>query len=247
MTAVPVLETEFSGLPLRGRGKVRDIYDLGAHWLIVATDRVSAFDVVMPTPIPDKGKILTRIAAFWFRKLAEVVDNHLVSTEVGEFPKECQPYAGELAERSMLVRKAEPLPVECIVRGYLAGSGWKEYRDSGTVCGIDVGEGLLESSRLASPIFTPSTKAERGAHDENIDFATLRKVVGAQLAEQLRDLSLTLYEKGAAHAAERGIIVADTKFEFGVAAGKLMLIDEVLTPDSSRFWPVEHYQAGRSQ
>ena len=247
MTATPVFETNFPGLALRGRGKVRDIYDLGEHLLIVATDRISAYDVVMPTPIPDKGRILTKLSAFWFKALADVVDNHLVTTEVEEFPEQCKPYSEELDGRSMLVSKAEPLPAECVVRGYLSGSGWKDYQEQGSVCGINLPAGLLESASLGSPIFTPSTKAEKGQHDENIDFNTLVDTVGTELAEQLRDLSLALYEKGAAIASQRGIIIADTKFEFGIVGGKLTLIDEVLTPDSSRFWPADKYQPGRSQ
>ena len=247
MTAPVVFETDFPGLPLRARGKVRDIYELGDHLLIVASDRISAYDVVMPTPIPEKGRILTQISTFWFEALADVVENHVVATDVEELPEECQPYAQELEQRSMLVKKAEPLPVECIVRGYLSGSGWKDYQKHGSVCGIDLAEGLVESARLDQPIFTPSTKAERGSHDENIDFTTLCTKVGEDLAGQLRDFSMALYEAGASMAARRGIIIADTKFEFGLIAGKLTLIDEVLTPDSSRFWPADHYQPGRSQ
>ena len=247
MTAGPVFETNFPNLALRGRGKVRDIYDLGEQLLIVATDRISAYDVVMPTPIPDKGRILTKISAFWFGALADVVDNHLVTADVDEFPEQCRPYAEELAGRSMLVTKAEPLPVECIVRGYLSGSGWKDYERQGSVCGIRLPAGLLESSSLESPIFTPSTKAERGLHDENIDFTTLGERVGTSLAEKLRGLSIALYEKGAAIAGQRGIIIADTKFEFGTVGDQLALIDEVLTPDSSRFWPADKYEPGRSQ
>ena len=247
MTAAPVFETNFPGLNLRGRGKVRDIYDLGDKLLIVATDRISAYDVVMPTPIPDKGRVLTKISAFWFRALAAVVGNHLITVEVDEFPEQCLPYAEELAGRSMVVTKAEPLPVECIVRGYLSGSGWKDYERQGSVCGIRLPGGLVESSRLESPIFTPSTKAERGLHDENIDFATLGEKVGANLAGKLRELSIALYEKGAAIAGQRGIIIADTKFEFGTIGGQLALIDEVLTPDSSRFWPADKYEPGRGQ
>ncbi|MDH3773678.1 MAG: phosphoribosylaminoimidazolesuccinocarboxamide synthase, partial [Deltaproteobacteria bacterium] len=246
MATAPVFETNLPGLNLLARGKVRDIYDLGDHLLIVATDRISAYDVVMPNGIPDKGRILTTISSFWFKALAEVVDNHLITTEVEKFPEECQDYAEELANRSMLVAKAEPLPAECIVRGYLSGSGWKDYQSHGSVCGIKLTEGLVESARLESPIFTPSTKAEKGSHDENIDFETLCQQVGTDLAAQLRDLSLALYEKGAAIARERGIIIADTKFEFGLVGGKLTLIDEVLTPDSSRFWPADSYQPGRS-
>jgi len=247
MTAAPVFETNYPDLTLRGRGKVRDIYDLGEQLLIVATDRISAYDVVMPTPIPDKGKILTQISAFWFSALADVAENHLVTVEVNEFPEQCLLYAEELAGRSMLVTKAKPLPVECIVRGYLSGSGWKDYQRYGSVCGITLPAGLLESSRLESPIFTPSTKAERGLHDENIDFATLEEKVGTSLAEKLRELSIALYEKGAAIAGQKGIIIADTKFEFGTIGGELALIDEVLTPDSSRFWPANKYEPGRSQ
>jgi len=247
MTAASVFQTNFPDLTLRGRGKVRDIYDLGDKLLIVATDRISAYDVVMPTPIPDKGRVLTKISAFWFRALADVVDNHLITVEADEFPEQCLPYAEELAGRSMLVTKAEPLPVECIVRGYLSGSGWKDYKRQGSVCGIRLPAGLLESSSLESPIFTPSTKAERGLHDENIDFATLGEKVGTDLAGKLRELSIALYEKGAAIAGQRGIIIADTKFEFGTIGGQLALIDEVLTPDSSRFWPADRYEPGRSQ
>jgi phosphoribosylaminoimidazole-succinocarboxamide synthase len=247
MTAGPVFETNFPNLALRGRGKVRDIYDLGEQLLIVATDRISAYDVVMPTPIPDKGRILTKISAFWFGALVDVVDNHLVTADVDEFPEQCRPYAEELAGRSMLVTKAEPLPVECIVRGYLSGSGWKDYERQGSVCGIKLPAGLLQSSSLESPIFTPSTKAERGLHDENIDFTTLGEKVGTSLAEKLRGLSIALYEKGAAIAGQRGIIIADTKFEFGTVGDQLALIDEVLTPDSSRFWPADKYEPGRTQ
>jgi phosphoribosylaminoimidazole-succinocarboxamide synthase len=247
MRQPPVFETHFPGLPLRGRGKVRDIYDLGEHLLIVATDRVSAFDVVMPTPIPDKGRILTQISAFWFQALSGIIDNHVVATRVDEFPDPCRPYERDLAQRSMLVRKAEPLPVECIVRGYLSGSGWKDYRKHGSVCGIPLPKGLREADRLESPIFTPSTKAIGGVHDLNIDFDELVKLVGVDLAERLRQASIALYGRGSAMAAARGIIIADTKFEFGLIDGDLYLIDEVLTPDSSRFWPADQYQPGRGQ
>jgi len=247
MKDVPVFETNFSALTLRGRGKVRDIYDVGEHLLVVATDRISAYDVIMSTPIPDKGKILTTISAFWFEALADVVDNHLIATDVHQFPQQCAPYAEELAGRSMLVAKAAPLPVECIVRGYLSGSGWKEYQRNGRVCGLELPQGLVESAQLESPIFTPSTKAETGQHDENIDFDTLCDKVGKELAERLRGLSIALYDKGAEIARERGIIIADTKFEFGMINNRLVLIDEVLTPDSSRFWPADKYEPGRSQ
>ena len=247
MTSAPLFETHFPNLRLRGRGKVRDIYDLGEHLLIVATDRISAYDVVMPTAIPDKGRILTKISAFWFEALADIVGNHLITTNVEKFPEKCRPYSEELAGRSMLVKKAEPLPAECIVRGYLSGSGWKDYQKYGSVCGIEIAGGLVESARLESPIFTPSTKAEKGSHDENIDFSTLCSKVGTDVAEQLRKISLALYEKGAAIAKQRGILIADTKFEFGLVADQLTLIDEVLTPDSSRFWPADRYAPGRSQ
>jgi len=226
---------------------VRDIYDLGEHLLIVATDRISAFDVVMPTPIPDKGPILTQISTFWFKSLSGIIDNHVVATQVEKFPGSCRPYAAEMARRSMLVRKAEPLPVECIVRGYLSGSGWKDYRKHGSVCGIPLPKGLREADRLETPIFTPSTKAVGGAHDLNIDLDELAKLVGAKLAARLSQVSIALYERGAAMAAARGIIIADTKFEFGLIDGALCLIDEVLTPDSSRFWPADRYQPGRGQ
>jgi phosphoribosylaminoimidazole-succinocarboxamide synthase len=247
MTAAPVFETHFPNLRLLGRGKVRDIYDLGEHLLIVATDRISAYDVVMPTVIPDKGRILTEISAFWFETLADVVENHLTTTDVEAFPEQCRSYSDGLAGRSMLVKKTEPLPAECIVRGYLSGSGWKDYQKYGSVCGIQVAEGLVESARLESPIFTPSTKAEKGRHDENIDFSILCEKVGTDVAEQLREMSLALYEKGAAIAQQRGILIADTKFEFGLVADQIILIDEVLTPDSSRFWPADRYEPGRSQ
>jgi phosphoribosylaminoimidazole-succinocarboxamide synthase len=247
MTGTLVFETHFPELSLRGRGKVRDIYDLGEHLLIVATDRISAFDVVMPTPIPDKGRILTRISLFWFKALSGIIDNHVVATQVEDYPDACHRHGGALTRRSMLVKKAEPLPVECVVRGYLSGSGWKDYRKHGSVCGIPLPKGLRESDRLETPIFTPSTKATGGAHDLNIDFDELSKLVGGDFAEELSRVSIALYQRGVAMAAARGIIVADTKFEFGLIDGRLHLIDEVLTPDSSRFWPADRYQPGRRQ
>jgi phosphoribosylaminoimidazole-succinocarboxamide synthase len=247
MRQPPVFETHFPELSLRGRGKVRDIYDLGEYLLIVATDRISAFDVVMPTPIPDKGRILTQISVFWFTALSGIIDNHVVATQVEEYPDACRLYGGELTQRSMLVKKAEPLPVECIVRGYLSGSGWKDYRQHGSVCGIPLPKGLREGDRLQTPIFTPSTKATGGVHDLNIDLNELSKLLGGDLAEELSRVSIALYERGVAMAAARGIIVADTKFEFGLIDGRLHLIDEVLTPDSSRFWPVDRHQPGRRQ
>ncbi len=241
-----VFETHFPALKLIHRGKVRDLYEVEDQLLMVATDRISAFDVVMPTPIPDKGKVLTQLSVFWFEFLKDLVPHHLITADVEEFPPVCQPYREELHLRSMLVRKTEPLPVECIVRGYLAGSGLKEYRRSGTVCGIKLPAGLREADKLPEPIFTPSTKAQEG-HDVNITFEECVRLIGPELAEKVRHLSLAIYKKAAAYAEERGIIIADTKFEFGLADGKLLLIDEVLTPDSSRFWPKEEYEPGRPQ
>jgi phosphoribosylaminoimidazole-succinocarboxamide synthase len=242
----PVFSTDFPNLMLRSRGKVRDLYDLGDSLLIVATDRVSAFDVVMPTPIPDKGRILTQVSAFWFEFFADLVDHHVISTRVEDFPAVCRPYTAELAGRTMWVKKAQPLPVECIVRGYLAGSGWKDYQQTGSVCGIPLPAGLREAQQLPEAIFTPSTKAETGDHDENISCAAMATLVGEQRTAQVQDLSLKIYQKGAAYAAQRGILLADTKFEFGLLDNRLLLIDEVMTPDSSRFWPADQYQVGCS-
>ncbi len=247
MTSQVVSTTEFKTLKLKGRGKVRDIYDLGDQLLIVATDRISAFDVVMPNPIPDKGKILTQLSKFWFDLTKEIVPNHVFSTEVKDYPKDCQPYQEMLRSRSMLVVKTEVLPVECVVRGYLSGSGWEEYRKTGEVCGIQLPKGLLESSKLQKPIFTPATKAEMGLHDENISFEKVQKVVGKELAQKLRTLSIAIYEKARDIAEKRGIIIADTKMEFGLKDGNLILIDELLTPDSSRFWPEDAYRPGGPQ
>jgi len=241
-----VLTTVLPGFP-RHQGKVRDIYDLGDKLLLVATDRISAFDVVMAEPIPDKGRILTRLSAFWFRHLQEVTANHLLSLEVGDFPEACQPYREILAGRTMLVRKCRPLPVECIVRGFLSGSGWNEYRASGSIGGFALPPGLVESARLPEPIFTPSTKAELGEHDLNISFGEMAAEIGMELAARVRDLSLALYLRAQEWAEPRGIIIADTKFEFGLTDGELLLIDEVLTPDSSRFWPQEDYRPGGPQ
>jgi phosphoribosylaminoimidazole-succinocarboxamide synthase len=214
---------------------------------MVATDRISAFDVVMPDPVPDKGKILTQISVYWFQEMASLVSNHLVSSRVEDFPEACQPYEETLRDRSMLVKKADPLKIECVVRGYISGSGWKSYREDGTVCGIQLPGGLKESERLEAPLFTPSTKANVGEHDENIDFQTAAEIVGRPLAKKVRDLSLSIYLKGSEIAAQKGIIIADTKFEFGLADDELVLIDEVLTPDSSRFWPKTSYAPGGSQ
>ncbi len=245
--AAPLVETHLDGLPLVKRGKVRNIYAVGDALLIVATDRISAFDYVLPTGIPDKGRVLTQLSAFWFRTLGEVVPNHLITVDVDQYPDAARRHADLLRGRSMLVRRTTPLPVECVARGYLAGSGWKEYQRTGAVCGVPLPAGLSESDRLPAPIFTPATKAESG-HDENISEAEVARLLGAERTAQLRDLTLALYARGAAHAEARGIIVADTKFEFGVADdGTLILIDEVLTPDSSRFWPKDAYVPGRAQ
>jgi phosphoribosylaminoimidazole-succinocarboxamide synthase len=241
-----VMKTEMPDVGVPRRGKVRDIYDLGDHLLLVVTDRVSAFDVVLPNGIPGKGKVLTQISNYWFEVMEDIVKNHVVATQVKDFPESLQKYKEILEGRSTLVKKAEPLPVECIVRGYLAGSGWKEYREKGTVCGIRLKDGLLESSRLDEPIFTPSTKAGKG-HDINITFDKMRDMVGEETAERLRDLSLTIYSKAQDMAEKKGIIIADTKFEFGLYNSELILIDELLTPDSSRFWSVKDYTPGKSQ
>lgn len=229
------------------QGKVRDIFDFGETLLIVATDRISAFDVVMNDPIPDKGRILTRISEFWFGATENIIANHMISTSVGAFPEACQSQRDTLEGRSMWVRKANPLPVECIVRGYLAGSGLKDYRQTGAICGHELPPGLQESDRLPQPIFTPSTKAEGGDHDMNISFDRMAEIIGMDLAKQVLGVSLALYKKGCEIAEKRGIIIADTKFEFGLIDDELVLIDEVLTPDSSRFWPKDHYQPGKPQ
>jgi phosphoribosylaminoimidazole-succinocarboxamide synthase len=239
-----ISQTEFPELKLLGRGKVRDIYDLGDRLLIVATDRVSAFDVVLPTPIPYKGRVLTQLSLFWFDKLSGVVPHHVI--EAGNFTGELAPYADKLAGRAMLVRRTDPFPIECVVRGYISGSGWKDYQKTGAICGIPLPAGLRESDRLPEPIFTPSTKATTG-HDENISFDEAAKRVGLPLAQRLRDTSLTLYKRAAEHAAARGIIIADTKFEFGMRGDELIWIDEALTPDSSRFWPADQYEPGKAQ
>lgn len=242
-----VIETDFEELNLIQRGKVRDIYDLGDTLLMVATDRISAFDVVMPDPIPEKGKILTHISLFWFKIMESLLPNHVISSNVNNYPDICKPYVEILRGRSMLVKKAEPLPIECIVRGYISGSGWNDYRASGCICGINLPENLKESDKLPKPIFTPSTKAEKGLHDININFDETIKKIGKHLADQVRTLSLEIYRKGADLAYKKGIIIADTKFEFGLFEDNLILIDEVMTPDSSRFWPKSSYQPGGSQ
>ncbi|MFR8782038.1 MAG: phosphoribosylaminoimidazolesuccinocarboxamide synthase [Collinsella sp.] len=229
------------------RGKVRDIYDAGENLLMVATDRISAFDFILPDEIPFKGEVLNRISAFWFDKFADIVPNHLVSIDPADFPEEFAEYRDHLAGRAMLVKKAQTIPIECIVRGYLTGSGKKTYDENGTVCGIQLPEGLTEASKLPEPLFTPSTKAEIGDHDENISFERCCEIVGEDIATQIRDLSLKIYKAAAEYAATRGIIIADTKFEFGVIDGKVTLIDECLTPDSSRFWPAASYEEGKIQ
>ena len=239
-----VLQTDFPGLKLRGRGKVRDIYELGDRLLIVATDRLSAFDVVLPTPIPDKGRVLTQLSMFWFEKLADIVPHHVISASA--FSGELAPFRDSLDGRAMLVRRTEPIPIECVVRGYLSGSGWKDYQKTGAVCGISLPAGLRESECLPAPIFTPSTKATTG-HDENISFDETIARVGRPLAERLRDTSLAIYRRAAEYAAARGIIIADTKFEFGLIGRQLFWIDEALTPDSSRFWPGDQYAPGKAQ
>ncbi len=242
----PLLETNLPDVPLLSRGKVRDIYDLGSQLLIVATDRISAFDVVMPNGIPDKGRVLTQMSLFWFDFTEDIVPNHLATADPTEYPAVLGKHFETLAGRSMLVRRAEVVPIECVVRGYLAGSGWKEYQEKGTVCGITLPKGLRESDKLPQPLFTPATKAASG-HDENISPDRSRQIIGAQAYGELECLSLSVYQKAADYARERGLIIADTKFEFGYAGGKLILVDEVLTPDSSRFWPLDEYQPGRSQ
>jgi len=242
-----VLQTDFPDLKLLTRGKVRDIYDLGDTLLLVTSDRISAFDVIMNEPIPDKGFVLTQISVFWFKQMEDIVKNHIISTDVADFPAVCQPYAAQLAGRSMLVKKAKPLAAECIVRGYVSGSGWKDYKATGTICGIKLPQGLKESDRLPEPIFTPSTKAELGTHDENISFEEMANVCGRELAEQARDYTLKIYSRARDLADQKGIIIADTKFEFGVYDGELIIIDECMTPDSSRFWPKDQYQPGGPQ
>jgi phosphoribosylaminoimidazole-succinocarboxamide synthase len=262
LTAAPLLETSLSGLTLHRRGKVRDVYDVGSDLLIVTTDRISAFDYVLGSGIPDKGKVLTQLSAFWFERMGDLVPHHLIATDVAQFPNALQAHASVLQGRSMLVRRTEPVPVECVARGYLSGSGWKEYQQTGTVCGVKLPSGLRESDRLPEPIFTPATKAVSG-HDINISEEEAGRLVGAPLIARLKALTLEIYRRGAAHAESKGIIVADTKFEFGLApaspsrrradganiigGSEIVLIDEVLTPDSSRFWPNDQYEPGHGQ
>ena len=237
---------ELPGIPLFKKGKVRNVYAIDDKLLIVATDRISAFDWVLPSLIPFKGKVLTQLSKFWFDFVALACPNHLIATEAAEFPAALRPFADILDKRSMLVRRTRVVQVECVVRGYLSGSGWKEYKTTGKICGIKIPKGLRESDRLEEPIFTPSTKAEQG-HDENISFKEVQKLIGADLAQRIRKVSLELYQKAALYALSKGIIIADTKFEFGLAGDELVLIDEIFTPDSSRFWPLASYGAGKSQ
>lgn len=247
MVAPIIRETNLSNLTLLARGKVRDIYEVGNKLLIVATDRISAFDVVMDDPVPDKGKILTKVSVYWFNKLSSIIPNHLISINPDEYPDECIPYKESLIGRSMLVQKAGPLPVECVVRGYISGSGWLEYKKTGGISGLRLPEGLDESSKLEEPIFTPSTKGEPGTHDENISYDDVVRLTDEKTAAFIKDTSLRLYMEGRDLAIKNGIIIADTKFEFGIVNDQIILIDEVLTPDSSRFWPADEYQAGGPQ
>jgi len=245
--AAALYETNFPDLKLLRRGKVRDLYDLGDTLLMVATDRISAFDVVMPNPVPGKGRILMQMSKFWFQVMEDIIENHLITADVDRFPASCHPYLDTLKDRSMVVRKAKPLPIECIVRGYLSGSGWKSYLESGRICGIDLPEGLQESERLPEAVFTPSTKEELGSHDVNISFEKAEELVGKDVASRVKDISLSIYEKAVSLAESCGIIIADTKFEFGFIDGDIVLIDEILTPDSSRFWPMDAYKPGQPQ
>ena len=242
----PIGDIELAGLPLFKKGKVRNVYEVDDKLLIVATDRISAFDWVLPSLIPYKGKVLTQLSKFWFDFAALVCPNHLLATETKDFPAALAPFASLLEKRSLLVQKTQAMPIECVVRGYLSGSGWKEYKTSGKICGLKIPKGLTESDRLEEPIFTPSTKAEHG-HDVNISFKDVQKRIGAELAQKIRKASLELYQKAALYAVSKGIIIADSKFEFGLSGDELVLIDEIFTPDSSRFWPLSMYEAGRSQ
>jgi len=239
-------EESLSGLTLFNRGKVRDIYDLGDQLLLVASDRISAFDVILPTLIPEKGKILTALSVYWFGVMKDIVPHHLITTNVDEFPAACQPHRAKLEGRTMLVKKSTPAPVECIVRGFISGSGWKEYQQTGAVCGIPLPRGLMEASRLDRPIFTPSTKAPVGQHDINITFDQMVKKIGKKKAEKIRDVTVAIYSRAREMAEKKGIIIADTKLEFGVEGDDILLIDELLTPDSSRFWPVDGYRPGKT-
>lgn len=247
MSESPLIKTEFTDLNLVHRGKVRDLYEVDEKLLMVATDRISAFDVVMDNPVPNKGKVLTSLSLFWFDFLGDILPNHLITADVEKYPAACAPYADTLRGRSMLVKKARPLPVECIVRGYLSGSFWKDYQKDTTVCGFPLPSGMVESDKFAKPLFTPSTKADLGDHDENISITRMEELVGTDETARIADISIQLYQKAADYALSKGIIIADTKFELGWYQGELILIDEVLTPDSSRFWPLDHYMPGKGQ
>ncbi len=242
-----ITHTDYKNLALFKRGKVRDVYDLGNHYLIVSTDRLSAFDVIMNEGIPYKGAILNTISRFWFDYTKDIIENHVVSTDVNDYPSECQPYKDDLRNRSMLVKKAELIPLECIVRGYITGSGWNDYKKNGSICGIKLPVGLVESQKLPEPIFTPSTKAEIGLHDENISEIEAINIVGKETFNILKEATIKIYKNAAEYALSKGIIIADTKMEFGYYNGKIILIDELLTPDSSRFWPLDQYKEGKSQ
>ena len=246
LSTAPLLQTELDGLTFHRRGKVRDVYEIGNELLIVATDRISAFDYVLGSGIPDKGKVLTQLSGFWFERMGDLVSHHLISMEVDEFPAAARAHADQLRGRTMLVRRTEPIQIECVARGYLSGSGWKEYQQSGRVCGVELPGGLRESDRLPEPIFTPATKADTG-HDINISEGEAGKLVGGDLIARLKALTLEIYQRGVAHAESKGIIIADTKFEFGLVGDEIVLIDEVLTPDSSRFWPRDQYEPGHGQ
>lgn len=241
-----LMQTDLSGLKFHSRGKVRDIYDLGSALLFIATDRLSAFDVILPTAIPNKGRVLTQMSLFWFDHFKDVVPNHVITDSVDEYPEEAQGFKEQLDGRSLLVQRAEVFPIECVVRGYIAGSGWKDYKRSGRVCGIELGSDLSESDKLSEPIFTPATKAATG-HDENISEDTAADIIGREMITKLRDISINVYSLAAAYAAERGIIICDTKFEFGIVDGNITIVDEMLTPDSSRFWPAAEYAPGKAQ
>ena len=246
MAVMELMKTDLSGVKLLGRGKVRDIYDVGEHLLIIATDRLSAFDVVLPTPIPNKGKVLTQMSAFWFGHFKDFVPNHVVSTEVTDYPKHLHAFRDQLEGRSMLVKKAKVFPIECVARGFLTGSGLKDYNKTGQVCGIQLPAGLRDSDRLPHPVFTPATKAETG-HDENISEEQAAKIIGQENIQRLKELTLSIYSRAVDFAAKRGIIICDTKFEFGTIDGKISIVDEMLTPDSSRFWPADRYAPGKPQ
>ena len=246
LSTAPLLQTDLDGLALHRRGKVRDVYEIGDELLIVATDRISAFDYVLGSGITDKGKVLTQLSGFWFERMGDLVPHHLISMEVEEFPAAARAHADQLRGRTMLARRTDPIPIECVARGYLSGSGWKEYQQSGCVCGIELPRGLRESDRLPEPIFTPATKADTG-HDINISEGEAGRLIGEDLIATLKALTLEIYSRGVAHAESKGIIIADTKFEFGLVADQIVLIDEVLTPDSSRFWPQDRYEAGHGQ